>query len=305
MTAFLVISNILFLLLVSRIFAQERSSDYFFNPFLLWSTKITNYVLDFARPIFPGVGKGAVVGLVLLLLLVFRGALLATVPVSGWQIFVGTMVQYFPRPGWGNAIAFSVLDFLSFYIHFAGMVLFMRLIASSRAKTRVTGAFAEYALPFSRLPVAGQIAALVVANAFFVYLLGTFTDGALLSAKARAPMAAAFVMNTPAKTAGVYAGLTLLSVADILSFTRQTLLLLIFASLAAAIFQNRTMVGLFVEMQNALLGRFSRRPVTVGIFDFTPVIFFIALNLVFGVVVFLFTVVMRYAGLIPAGALAY
>ena len=305
MTALLVITNILFLLLVSRIFAQERSSSYFFNPFLLWSTKITNQIIDFANPIFPGLGKSAVAGLVLLFLLVFRAAILATVPVSGWQIFVGTMVQHFPRPGWGNAIIFSILDFLSFYIHFAGMVLFMRLIAASRTESRVPSAFAEYALPFSRLPVAGQIVALVVANAFFVYLLGTVTDGVLVSAKARAPMASAFVMNTPARMIGVYAGLTVLSVADILSFTRQALILLIFASLAAAIFQNRAMVSLFVEMQNALIGRFSRRPVTIGIFDFTPVLFFIALNLIYGVFIFLFTVVMRYAGLIPAGALAY
>jgi uncharacterized protein YggT (Ycf19 family) len=34
-----------------------------------------------------------------------------------------------------------------------------------------------------------------------------------------------------------------------------------------------------------LMGRFGRRPLLVGIFDFTPIIFFVAINLIHGFLV--------------------
>lgn len=303
MNTLLTITNLLFILIFARAFSRDNDSAYFFNPVLLTTNKVTDKILDFTTPLFPGLRKTAVSIIVLVFLLAFRGALMTSAGHSNWSIIIGSTLQFFPRPGWVNAITFSFLDFAAFLIHFWGMSLFISVISGGKSYDRIRQAIDVFARPVSLTPVFMQLIAVFVANAVLVYVLCNYTEGILGSA-ARAPFQSAFKTDTSVNIISTYAGITLFSIGDILSFVRQALILTIFASLFAAIFSNRSMSAICMELQNALMGRFARRQLSVGLFDFTPVIFFIVLNIVYGVFIFIVTIAMKHFGVIATGALA-
>ena len=53
-----------------------------------------------------------------------------------------------------------------------------------------------------------------------------------------------------------------------------------------------------------LLGRFSRRPLGIGMFDFTPILFFLAVNILYALAVAFTTLLLSKAGVLAAGAVA-
>ena len=113
-----------------------------------------------------------------------------------------------------------------------------------------------------------------------------------------------FHVDTPARLAAAYGGLAFLAMVDVLDFARQALILAIFASLFSAIVQNRTLAAFFMELQNMLLGRFSRRPIGIGMFDFTPILFFLAVNVIYALAITFTTLLLSKIGVLAAGAVA-
>ena len=300
---FLLVSNAFFLLLFARLFAGRDDRDWIFNPYLLWTGRVTNGVGRFATDILPGLPARGGAGVALLFLLAFRGALMVAAANVKWALPIGSTFFFHPRSGWIGAIAFSVLNFASFLVHFWGLALLVQLLAEpATSRTRIRQALDAFAAPFSRGPVWARAIAVVAVNVILVVALRHFADAGI--GEIRREFTAIFHVDTSMRLVAAYGGLTLLSIMDVLDFARQALILAIFASLFAAIIQNRTLAAFFLELQNMLLGRFSRRPIGLGMFDFTPILFFLAVNVIYALSITFTTLLLSKAGVLAAGAVA-
>ena len=300
---FLLITNAFFLLLFARLFVGKNNRDWIFNPYLLWAGRVTDGVGRFATDILPGLPPSGGAGVALLFLLAFRGALMVAATNMKWSLTVGSTFFFHPRTGWIGAIAFSVLHFAVFLVHFWGLALLVHLLAEpATSRTRIRQALDAFATPFSRGPLWARVLAIVAVNVLMAMALRHFAGAGI--GEVRKDFTAIFHVNTPARLVAAYSGLALLSIVDVLDFARQALILAIFASLFAAIIQNRTLAAFFIELQNMLLGRFSRRSIGIGMFDFTPILFFLAVNIIYALSITFTTLLLSKAGVLAAGAVA-
>ncbi len=300
---FLLATNAFFLLLFARLFAGRDDRDWIFNPYLLWTGRVTNGVGRFATDILPGLPARGGAGVALLFLLAFRGALMVAATNMKWALPVGSTFFFHPRTGWIGAIAFSVLHFAVFLVHFWGLALLVQLLAEpATSRTRIRQALDAFAAPLSRGPVWARILAIVAVNVLLAIALRHFAAAGI--GEVRRDFTAIFHVDTPARLAAAYGGLAFLAMVDVLDFARQALILAIFASLFAAIIQNRTLAAFFLELQNMLLGRFARRPIGIGMFDFTPILFFLAVNIIYAISITFITLLLSKAGILAAGAVA-
>ena len=300
---FLLVTNAFFLLLFARLFAGRNDRDWIFNPYLLWSGRVTDGVGRFATDILPGLPIRGGAGVALLFLLAFRGALMVAASNAKWTLSVGSTFFFHPRTGWIGAIAFSILHFAVFLVHFWGLALLVHFLAEpATSRTRIRQALDAFAMPFTRGPVWARVFALLAVNVLLAMALRHFAGASI--GNVRKDFTSIFHVETPARLAAAYGGLAFLAIVDVLDFARQALILAIFASLFAAIVQNRTIAAFFLELQNMLLGRFSRRPFGIGMFDFTPILFFLAVNILYALAITFTTLLLSKAGVLAAGAVA-
>ncbi len=300
---FLVITNAFFLLLFARVLARRDDREWIFNPYLLWTGRVTDGVGRFATDILPGLPARGGACVALLFLLAFRGALMVAATNMKWSLPVGSTFFFHPRAGWIGAIAFSVLHFAVFLVHFWGLALLVHILAEpATSRTRIRQALDAFATPFARGPLWARVLAIVAVNVLLVVALRHFAGAGV--GKIRNSFTSIFHVDTPARLAAAYGGLAFLAMADVLDFARQALILAIFASLFAAIIQNRTIAAFFMEIQVLLLGRFSRRQFGIGMFDFTPILFFLAVNFIYAIAITVTTLLLSKAGVLAAGAMA-
>ena len=85
----------------------------------------------------------------------------------------------------------------------------------------------------------------------------------------------------PVEAAMKLAWLTALSLTDILLVARNAMLGVALTGLAAALLQHHGLQQLCQQGVHLLLGGFARRQAVVGLFDLTPIFFFIAMNLLY------------------------
>ncbi len=301
--AFFTLTDILFLVLFMRLFAREGSRSFFFNPFILWTGRITGPVGRFAADIIPGITERAASGVALVFLIAFRGALMMSAGGDGQSLAIGSTFVFHPHAGWAGAIAFSLLRFATFLAHFWGFALLATLLATpGDSRTRASQALDAFAAPLSACPLWTRALAVVAVNAILAILLRHLAIAGLPGMKPG--FASLFRADTPQRLAAIYSCLAILSLADAFNFAREALLIAIFASLLAAILRNQSLGALSIEFQGLILGRFSRRKIGVGALDFSPIVFFIALGFSYGLLVAFTTMAMRHFGLVAAGALA-
>ena len=300
---FLLITNAFFLLLFARLFARRDDRDWIFNPYLLWAGRVSDGAGRFATDILPGLPMRGGASVALIFLLAFRGALMVAATSMKWTLSVGSTFFFHPRAGWVGASAFSVLHFAVFLAHFWGLALLVHLLAEpATLRTRIRQALDAFAAPLSRGPLWARVFALVAVNILLVIALRHFADAGI--GDVRKNFTSIFHVDTPVRLAAAYGGLAFLAMVDVLDFARQALILAIFASLFAAIIQNRTLAAFFMELQNMLLGRFARRRIGIGMFDFTPILFFLAVNFLYAISITFTTILLSKSGVLAAGAVA-
>lgn len=304
MTAFVIaLTDILFVLLFARAFLGKDECRYLFNPYLLWADKATSPFIRFVKNLIPRASSGVASMAALFFLIAFRGAVLSA---SGAIVVTtGSVVNFTPRPGWAGAILASAMEFVVFLVRLWGLHALTLAIATSEGRrSRMAQAFAHLARPASALPGWARWPVLFIVNILIVVALPLAMAPSVQGAQASAPFSSIFDLGTAAKAAMAYVGMGLLSLADMLLFARDALILAIFASLFAAIFGNRTLASFLLEFENTLLGRFARRNLAAGVFDFSPIFFFLAASIAYGLIVAVVTMAMKHMGVIAAGALA-
>lgn len=299
------ISDLILLLLFARI-VQGTENRFYFNPVLSAPHALLDRVFAFFRPVFGSLHERIVASVIFLLLVVFRGAIYARTGVP--HIFIGGNCLFSFPPSWYAGPACSLLGFAVFLTRFWGFCFLLSFLSSCTSHTRVYQAIVEFGKPFTALPKYMTPVALLAANIALVALVsysaeGTFTatlesnSGMFVSRKV--PISVALQSGSPLQSITVLSIFALFSAADLFLFARNALLVAIFASLIAVILRRQGLAMMFYEFQSVILGYFSRKSLRLGMFDFTPVLFFISLQLVYAAfVVFLLPYLLSLTGVL-------
>ncbi len=280
--------NILLLLFWVRLWAAPEK-EFYFNPFLSGTVKLTDSVLAFLRPVlFLPEQTAALV--VILFIILFKTILFARLG-GTWAIQLGTYFQFTPAvQAAGEKITpllfFSSLHIAVFLVRVWTVYLLVRLITPPFRTTRATEALAFFARPFSRLPSLAQPIALLVLHtvlAFAISRTGTLSlAGQPLETTPAETTAASPFLSGPLLMQLLKTGwLAALSFADGLMLLTRGLFILIIANLGAAILQSRGATIICSEGVELLLGRFTRHGSAGMGFDFTPLIFFFVVDLMY------------------------
>ena len=274
---------------------SASSNEFHFNPFLSGTVRFTDSVFAFLRPVLF-LPEQAAAAAVVAFTLGFKAALLWHLNAK-WSIDIGTLFLFMPRlPAtpdgqFAPILAFSAAQFAVFMVRLWTVYLLVRLITPSSRVTRATDALAYFSRPFSRLPIFAQPFALLALHA----LLALFLTRACASATFPSLEAMAGDMTANPSTDGApfltgtalaqflkVGWLAALSFADGFKFMMNALFVVILGSLGAAVLQARNAMIIFSEAVELLLGRFARKGSAAMGIDFTPIIFIIVVNLMYG-----------------------
>ena len=276
--------NILLLLFWIRLWSAP-DKEFYFNPFLSGTIKITDSVLAFLRPVLY-LPEQVAAAVILLFGVLFKTILFLRLQVT-WTIKLGTFFHFSPLAA-GDKISplllFSLLHFATFLLRLWTVYLLVRLITPPLRTTRATEAFAFFARPFSRLPLLAQpvvLLALHAALAFTVSRTGVLSTVSQITEGAKAVAVSPF-LDGPLYAQLLKTGwLAALSFADGLALLTRGLFILILGNLAAAVLQARGATIICSEGAELLLGRFARNRVGGMGFDFTPLIFFFVVDMMY------------------------
>lgn len=276
--------NILLLLFWIRLWSAP-AKEFYFNPFLSGTIKFTDSVLAFLRPVLYLPEQAAAV-VILLFVILFKTLLLLRLQVP-WVIKLGTFFHFSPivvGDKMSGLLLFSILHFAAFLLKLWTVYLLVRLITPPFRSNRATETFDFFARPFSRLPLLAQpvvLLALHAALAFTVSHVGVVSTITQITESAK-PVAASPFLAGPLFAQVLKTGwLAVLSFADGLSMLTRALFILILGNLAAAVLQARGAVIICSEGVELLLGRFARNRVGGAGFDFTPLIFFFVVDMMY------------------------
>ena len=277
--------NLIMLLFWIRLWSAPES-EFYFNPFLSGTVKLTDSVLAFLRPALNLPEKAAAL-LILLFLGVFKALFIARLSGS-WTLSFGTAFLFAP-PTAGDALwphfLYSALNVATFLIRLWSVYLFVILIAPQQHASRASEAFAFFARPFSRLPLLAQPAVLLVLHlvlAFTVSRTGVLSTVAQIGQEAKADAVSPFLTGPLFVQLLKTGWLAALSFADGLALLTRALFILIIGNFGASLLQARGAMIICHEGVELLLGRFARNRAVTGMgFDFTPLIFFFVVDMMY------------------------
>jgi hypothetical protein len=264
------------------------SKEFYFNPFLSGTTRLTDSVLAFLRPVLALPEQAAALA-VLLFVLLFKTVMFWRLG-GEWDLRVGMVFSFAPHPhgdGFAPVLLASVLQAALFFVRLWTVFLLVRLITPAGRATRATEAFDFFARPFSKLPLIAQpvvLLALHLLLAIAITQTSAVTVEPLLAKAVGTTLPAASDLFTadPVFVRVLRIGwLAVLSFADGLMVLTRGLIILIIGNLGAALFRSHGAMVVCSEGVELLLGRFAKRGATGAGFDFTPLIFFFVTDLLY------------------------
>lgn len=279
MGTLLILINFLLFLFWIRLWADPQR-EFYFNPFLSGPIRMVDTVVGAL-----GLPPKLTCLFILTFGLTFRAALAFRFS-HNWQISLGSVFFFQPvARQFPHLLLFSVLDFMFFIVRLWSAYVVIRLITPPSRRDRATEAFHFAVRPFSRLLPLPRLAVLALAHLLLVLEL---TQNAK---QIPHPGAAALGGNLPSiPHAAIPDALAKLlshgwmaaaSFADGLNAMRAALVAVVIGGFLAAILQNQVLRQICFEAMNVILGRFARAPFAAGMIDFTPLIFFFALQILY------------------------
>jgi len=277
--------NTILLLFWVRLWSSP-DREFYFNPFLSGTVRLTDSVLVFLRPVFNLPDQVAAL-LVLLFAAAFKTIALVRLHVA-WLLSFGVNFAFAPAAAvtsWKVQFVYSVLQFASFLFKFWSVYLIVKLITPQHHVTRATEALDFFARPFSRLPLLLQpvvLALLHFALAFAATRIGVLSIATPLNDEAKVISESPFLAGPFLAQFLKISWLAALSMADGLEILIRTLFVLIIGNLGAAIFQMQGLLIICNEGVELLMGRFARSRSMSGMgLDFTPLIFFFVVDMLY------------------------
>lgn len=254
--------------------AQDRLL--FFNAHLALLNRLPAFVLRLVHPALPRLPERAVLGIIIIVLLILHAQ---TAPAGFWSLGFGFSTLQLPvQTGLGASLTISLLSFAAFLFRLWAISTLYLALAAGRADEQylpprsAAAALSAIAAPFTRLPAAWRPAALF-AFGLTVCMLAVYALDAHVATVGLATGASA-VAPTPT-TAGIVkcALMTLSGWTDILLVVQQAMIFLIIGSLVATLTGSMTLMMLFREWIDLLLGPLRHYPFRIGMLDLTPWLF--------------------------------
>ncbi len=256
--------------------------EFYFNPFLSGTIRLTDGVFAFLRPVLFMPERAAALA-VLLFVLLFKTVVSWRFG-GDWLIRIGQGFAFAPLPSANHAVSlflFSALQTAVFILRLWTVYLLVRLITPPFRSTRASEALAFFVRPFSYVPTVLQPAVLLALHGVLAF---TLTHACVLT---QSPTPDAAQTLNPFIAGPIYAQLlkicwlAAISFSDGLMFLTRGLFVLILANFGASLLQSRGAAIICSEGVDLLLGRFARRGGTGLGFDFTPLIFFFVADLLY------------------------
>lgn len=284
MSYFILFFNILVLFFWVRLWSAP-AREFYFNPFLSGTVKLVDSVLAFLRPVLYMPAQAASF-CIMLFIMIFKTVALYRLN-GGWDITIGTYFNFSPPAAANPAVAITLFSFMQtalFLIRLWTVYLLVRLITPAFRTSRALEALAFFCRPFSWTPFILQplvLLALHGATALILVRTGVLGIPPHPLAEPRAVTASPFLQGPFALQLLKTAWLAMLSFSDGLMLLTRCLFALIIGNLLAAVMRAPGLLLICNEGVEMLLGRFARRGAAGMGFDFTPLIFFFVIDLLY------------------------
>jgi hypothetical protein len=277
--------NVLILLFWVRLWSAP-ANEFYFNPFLSGTVRLTDTAVAFLRPVLSLPERVSCL-LVLLVAVVLKTLLVGRLG-GTWSLAIGNAYVFAAPPvvdNWAPHFLFSALHTTAFLFRLWSVFFLVRLISSTQRATRAAEAFAYFTRPFSGLPFFAQPLALFALHTGLVFALtqaGTLSTPPLLGQSATPVAASPFLTGPLLSQLLKTCWLGAMSCADGLALLTRTLLFAIIGNFGASILHAQGVMIICHETVELLLGRFARtRGATAVGLDFTPLIFFFVANMLY------------------------
>ncbi|MDD4101737.1 MAG: hypothetical protein PHU80_03785 [Kiritimatiellae bacterium] len=284
MSYFILFFNFIALFFWVRLWSAP-AKEFYFNPFLSGTVKLTDTILAFLRPVLYMPAQAAAC-CVMLFIVVFKTVALHRLNI-GWNITVGTYFNFSP-PAAANPVLpillFSFMQTALFIIRLWTVYLLVRLITPAFRSSRALEALDFFCRPFSWIPFALQPLALLALHGVTALILTRTGSLGITPHPLGEPTPSAvspFMQGTILLQMLKTGWLAALSLADGLMLLTRCLFALIIGNLLAAISRAQGLSIICSEGVEMLLGRFARRGAAGMGFDFTPLIFFFVVDLLY------------------------
>lgn len=269
--------NLLIFLFWFRVWnADDR--EVVFNPHLSPLGRFADAAVDFLRPVFFGL-EGRLIALIALLFLIVLRA--AAVPDRAlWSLTLG-VERHVDTASIPSAILFSLLSFAVFLFKLWGLSLIYVRGPDGVGVDRTAAALHRLAKPFTDIRLELRPWCLLAAGMALVALIDR--AGFPAPVRPRASPSLPVILHWQSGIPALAARLALLSLAgwvSVLSVLQSFMILLIIGSWAA-MFTGSPGIMLFCrEWMDLILGPLRRYPLRLGMFDLSPILFFIGLMVV-------------------------
>lgn len=270
------LSNILVLLLWFRIWTDSTDRIVVFNPYLAPIGRAADTILAFVRSGFPAIPPRLAAGLCIFVVLLLRGLL---VPAdAAWCVSMGferqALLTSAPR-----ALLFSIISFAAFLFKIWGVSL-IYVRTNAVPSDRTAAALHDLARPFTDLrielrPLALLLVGMVIAA--LVDILGRVPE-------VGRPETLTAIINWRGGSFLIPAiQLAILAMAgwtQILLLLQYIMIMLIIGSWASLFMSSPGLMMFCKDWMDMLLGPLRKRPMRIGMFDLSPLVFFFALMIV-------------------------
>jgi uncharacterized protein YggT (Ycf19 family) len=253
----------------------ERRAHTLYNPYLVRMDRLSTKLVNFVRPVFGQVPPWAVAALALLALILLRGVVCLRTP-GALTLQLGFTIG---APNTSNILSctvFSLLSFAIFLFQCWGLTLIFLMLNPSVRGESPTGFLADISRPFSSLPPAVLPPALLALGTLLAWVL-TLANAVPAHALPldHAASASELAPTFFALRLGVCA---LAGWVQLLNVLQTAMLWSIIGSLIGAFSGNVQFAWFCQDWINSMLGPLRRYPIRLGMFDLTPLIFFLAIR---------------------------
>lgn len=280
--------NLLALLFWVRFWTAPQQ-EFYFNPLISGTVKLIDSMLDFMRPVLYMPQHLASL-LLMLFVISFKALLFFRFNISS-EIKIGSFFLFLPPPAKQpipGLLIFHLLGTALFIVRVWTLSVVIGVLNPAGRLSRAAETLNFITRPFSQLNLKLRLCLLLVLHFILVLAISRFSasgavDKTLLPeniSSMRLSLTHGPLIVQLLKTAW----LTTLSMADALMLLTRTLFALIIGNILAALTQARGAALICNEGVELILGRFSRTRATGAGFDFTPLIFFFAVDLLYNAI---------------------
>ena len=266
----------LVLLLLWIYVASCFGKDVFFNLYVNRVRTLLFRPVTWVQNVAPKCPEWLAAAILLVLVLLLRGALAKAIEAPLDQLF-GDTVLVADMASFKKTAMFATLSLLLLVckINVIRMVMCWRFgekTRSSVVECLCTATSPLSALPLKRSAIATSIAFLAISSAMLFVSGHTYT-----------PRGTIAIIANP----GVYLALklTLFAIADVLLFLRTLIIALFIVQIVGILSANRTAIGMAGEWFNEISRVFVNRPAIVGMLDLTPLIAMLLLGFAHGIAI--------------------